>query len=49
MTTIIVLNAASSFLAMAGIGVFLAREKRRTRRVELVHVDTGAARPHPHR
>jgi hypothetical protein len=29
MTTIIVMNAVSSLLAAAGIGGFLAREKRR--------------------
>lgn len=31
MTTILVLNAASSLLAAAGIGGYLARQRRRTR------------------
>ncbi len=51
MTTIIIINAASSLLAMAGIGIFLARQKRRTRKAILqpVYVTTRTARPRPRR
>jgi hypothetical protein len=51
MSTILIINAVSSLLAMAGIGGFLAREKRRASKaaVRLVYVTTRTTRPGPHR
>jgi hypothetical protein len=46
MTTIILINAVSSVLAAAGIGGFLARERRRARKavVKPLYVTTRATR-----
>jgi hypothetical protein len=51
MTTIIVINAVSSLLAAAGIGGYLSREKRRTRKavVKPLYVTTRTTRPRPQR
>ncbi|HTP19682.1 MAG TPA: hypothetical protein VMJ65_08765 [Solirubrobacteraceae bacterium] len=51
MTTILLLNAASSLLALLGIaGVFAVRERRAPRRpvVQVLYVTTGTARRLPH-
>jgi hypothetical protein len=47
MTTIIVINAISSLVATAGIGGFLARERRRARRkvVRPLYVTARTTRP----
>jgi hypothetical protein len=52
MTTIIVINAASTVLAAVGIGGFLARQIRRERRkamVRPVYVTTRTTPPLPRR
>jgi hypothetical protein len=51
MSAIIVINAVSSLLATAGIGGFLAREKRRTRKavVKPLYVTTRTTRSRPRR
>lgn len=51
MTTILILNAASSLAALVGIAGFLALRERRARRqavVQVLYVTTGRARPLPH-
>ncbi|HUJ35099.1 MAG TPA: hypothetical protein VLW51_07810 [Solirubrobacteraceae bacterium] len=51
MTTILILNAASSFLALVGIAGFVALRERRARRqgaVQVLYVTTGRARRLPH-
>lgn len=45
MTTILVINAISSLLAAAGLGGFVAREKRRRAAVRPLYVATGTTRP----
>jgi MYXO-CTERM domain-containing protein len=50
MTTILLLNAASSFLALVGVAGFFALRERRARRhpvVQVLYVTTGNARPLP--
>jgi hypothetical protein len=49
MTTIIVINAVSSLLAAVGIGSFLAREKRRIRRISVrpIYVTSSSRAPRP--
>lgn len=52
MTTILILNAASSLLAVAGIGGYLALAKRRARRrvaVQVLYVTTGRTGELPRR
>jgi hypothetical protein len=51
MTTIIVINAISSLLAASGVGGFVAREKRRTRKAvtQPLYVPARTDRPRPHR
>lgn len=50
MTTILVLNAVSSFLAIAGIGGLHAWQRRRNRRaVQPVYVSATTARRRLHR
>jgi hypothetical protein len=47
MTTILLLNAASSFVALVGIAGFFAFRERRARRqvaVQVLYVTTGTAR-----
>jgi hypothetical protein len=51
MTTTLVLNAASSVLALAGVAGFSALRERRARRqavVQVLYVITGNARQLPH-
>jgi hypothetical protein len=51
MTTILLLNAASSVLAVVGIGGFFALRERQARRrpaVQVLYVTTGWARRLPH-
>jgi len=51
MTTILLLNAASSLLALVGIAGFFAIRERRARRrpaVQVLYVTTGTARRLPH-
>jgi hypothetical protein len=51
MTTILILNAASSLMAVAGIAGFLALRERRARRraaAQVLYVTTGRARRLPH-
>jgi hypothetical protein len=51
MTMILLLNAASSFLALLGIAGFVALRERRARRepaVQVLYVTTGTARRLPH-
>jgi len=51
MTTILLLNAASSLLALVGIAGFCAIRERRARRqaaVQILYVTTGTARRLPH-
>jgi hypothetical protein len=51
MTTILVLNAASSLLALVGIAGFFALRERRARRqavVRVLYVTTCKARQLPH-
>ncbi len=50
-TTILILNAASSLLALAGFAGFVAFRERRARRravVQVLYVTTGRARQLPH-
>jgi hypothetical protein len=52
MTTILILNAASSLVAAAGIGGYLALAQRRARRrpaVQVLYVTTGRRRALPQR
>jgi hypothetical protein len=52
MTTILILNAASSLLAVAGIGGYLALAQRRARRraaVQVLYVTTGRRSAYPQR
>jgi hypothetical protein len=44
MTTILILNAISSFAAAAGIGGLVARRARRAAKVQPVYVTSGARR-----
>jgi len=51
MNTILLLNAASSLLALVAVGGFFALRERRARRqavVQVLHVTTGKARRLPH-
>jgi hypothetical protein len=51
MTTILILNAASSLLGLVGVAGFLAFRERRARRqaaVQVLYVTTGRARRLPH-
>ncbi|MFZ0975160.1 MAG: hypothetical protein WAN22_23235 [Solirubrobacteraceae bacterium] len=51
MTTILILNAASSLLGLVGLAGFLAFRERRARRqavVQVLYVTTGRARRLPH-
>jgi len=51
MTTILLLNASSSLLALVGIAGFVALSERRARRrvvVQVLFVTTGRARRLPH-
>jgi hypothetical protein len=51
MTTILLLNAASSLLALVGIAGFFALRERRARRqavVQMLYVTTGTPRRLPH-
>jgi hypothetical protein len=51
MTTILLLNAASSLLALVGVAGFLSFRERRARRrpaVQVLYVTTGTARRLPH-
>jgi len=51
MTTILLLNAASSLMALAGVAGFVALRERRARRqpaVQVLYVTTGRARRLPH-
>lgn len=52
MTTILILNAASSLLGLVGVAGFFAFRERRARRqaaVQVLYVTTGRARRLPHR
>jgi hypothetical protein len=52
MTTIFILNAASSLIAAAGIGGWLARRRMQRRReaaLELIYVTKKGTRPLPRR
>jgi hypothetical protein len=51
MTTILILNAASSLLALVGVAGFFALRERRARRrpvAQVLYVTTGEARRLPH-
>jgi hypothetical protein len=51
MTTILILNAASSLVALVGFAGFVAFRERRARRrpvVQVLYVTTGRARKLPH-
>jgi len=51
MTTILILNAASSLLALVGVAGFVAFRERRARRravAQVLYVTTGRARRLPH-
>ena len=51
MTTILLLNAASSLLALVAVAGFVALRERRARRlavVQVLYVTTGKARRLPH-
>jgi hypothetical protein len=51
MTTILLLNAASSLLALVAVAGFFALRERRARRlavVQVLYVTTGKARRLPH-
>lgn len=51
MTTILLLNAASSFVALVGVAGFFTLRERRARRlaaVQALYVTTGRARRLPH-
>jgi len=51
MTTILILNAASSLLALVGVAGFFALRERRARRrpvAGVLYVTTGEARRLPH-
>ena len=51
MTTILILNAASSLVALVGFAGFVAFRERRARRqavVQVLYVTTGRARQLPH-
>jgi hypothetical protein len=51
MTTILILNAASSLLALVGVAGFVAFREQRARRravAQVLYVTTGRARQLPH-